>query len=130
MVPRAVPRPAARPRARRLRLGAAERDPPPAAPAASPPLDRAPDGRLVAAPAPRAPPQAAIVTTAERGATRAVLARASACSSCSTARPASGRPADAGVGPTHVVSDGGGYLFVTDTAGGALLVFHLRPSSS
>jgi hypothetical protein len=32
-----------------------------------------------------------------------------------------------GVGPTHAVSDGGGYLFVTDTAGGALLVYHLRP---
>lgn len=36
--------------------------------------------------------------------------------------------ADAGVGPTHAVSDGGGYLFVTDTAGGALLVYHLRPA--
>jgi hypothetical protein len=35
--------------------------------------------------------------------------------------------ANAGVGPTHAVSDGGGYLFVTDTAGGALLVYHLRP---
>jgi DNA-binding beta-propeller fold protein YncE len=35
--------------------------------------------------------------------------------------------APAGVGPTHAVSDGGDYLFVTDTAGGALLVYHLRP---
>ena len=35
--------------------------------------------------------------------------------------------APAGVGPTHVVSDGGNYLFVTDTDGGALLVYHLRP---
>jgi DNA-binding beta-propeller fold protein YncE len=35
--------------------------------------------------------------------------------------------AGAGVGPTHAVSDGGGYLFVTDTTGGALLVYHLRP---
>jgi DNA-binding beta-propeller fold protein YncE len=35
--------------------------------------------------------------------------------------------ADAGVGPTHAVSDRGNYLFVTDTAGGALLVYHLRP---
>jgi DNA-binding beta-propeller fold protein YncE len=35
--------------------------------------------------------------------------------------------AHAGVGPTHAVSDGGNYLFVTDTAGGALLVYHLRP---
>jgi len=36
--------------------------------------------------------------------------------------------ADAGVGPTHAVSDGGDYLFVTDTTGGALLVYHLRPT--
>jgi predicted small lipoprotein YifL len=35
--------------------------------------------------------------------------------------------ASAGVGPTHAVSDNGGYLFVTDTTGGALLVYHLRP---
>ena len=35
--------------------------------------------------------------------------------------------APAGVGPTHAVSDGGDYLFVTDTTGGALLVYHLRP---
>jgi predicted small lipoprotein YifL len=33
----------------------------------------------------------------------------------------------AGVGPTHAVSDGGGYLWVADTDGGALLVYHLRP---
>jgi DNA-binding beta-propeller fold protein YncE len=35
--------------------------------------------------------------------------------------------APAGVGPTHAASDNGDYLFVTDTAGGALLVYHLRP---
>jgi DNA-binding beta-propeller fold protein YncE len=35
--------------------------------------------------------------------------------------------APAGVGPTHAVSDRGNYLFVTDTTGGALLVYHLRP---
>jgi DNA-binding beta-propeller fold protein YncE len=35
--------------------------------------------------------------------------------------------ASAGVGPTHVVSNGHGLLYVTDTAGGALLVFVLRP---
>jgi DNA-binding beta-propeller fold protein YncE len=35
--------------------------------------------------------------------------------------------ATAGVGPTHAVSDNGDYLFVTDTTGGALLVYHLRP---
>jgi DNA-binding beta-propeller fold protein YncE len=38
----------------------------------------------------------------------------------------SGR-APAGVGPTHVVSNGDKYLFVADTDGGALLVYHLRP---
>jgi DNA-binding beta-propeller fold protein YncE len=35
--------------------------------------------------------------------------------------------APAGAGPTHAVSDDGEYLFVTDTTGGALLVYHLRP---
>lgn len=35
--------------------------------------------------------------------------------------------ASAGVGPTHVVSDGRERLYVTDTAGDALLVFALRP---
>jgi DNA-binding beta-propeller fold protein YncE len=35
--------------------------------------------------------------------------------------------APAGVGPTHAVSDNGNYLFVADTAGGAILIYHLRP---
>jgi DNA-binding beta-propeller fold protein YncE len=35
--------------------------------------------------------------------------------------------ANAGVGPTHVVSDGASTLYVTDTAGDALLVFRTRP---
>lgn len=35
--------------------------------------------------------------------------------------------APAGVGPTHAVSDGGDYLFVADTEGGAILIYHLRP---
>jgi DNA-binding beta-propeller fold protein YncE len=35
--------------------------------------------------------------------------------------------APAGVGPTHAVSDDGDYLFVADTAGGAILVYHVRP---
>jgi DNA-binding beta-propeller fold protein YncE/predicted small lipoprotein YifL len=34
---------------------------------------------------------------------------------------------NAGVGPTHVVSDGRETLFVTDTAGDALLVFRTKP---
>jgi DNA-binding beta-propeller fold protein YncE len=33
----------------------------------------------------------------------------------------------AGTGPTHVVSDGGHYLYVSDTAGGSLLVFRTTP---
>lgn len=33
----------------------------------------------------------------------------------------------AGTGPTHVVSDGGHYLYVADTAGGSLLVFRTTP---
>jgi hypothetical protein len=35
--------------------------------------------------------------------------------------------APAGIGPTHVASDGVQILYVTDTVGQALLVFHLRP---
>lgn len=35
--------------------------------------------------------------------------------------------ANAGVGPTHVVSDGKQTLYVTDTAGDALLVFRTQP---
>jgi DNA-binding beta-propeller fold protein YncE len=35
--------------------------------------------------------------------------------------------APAGVGPTHVVSDGRSTLYVVDTAGDGLLVFRLRP---
>jgi DNA-binding beta-propeller fold protein YncE len=42
-----------------------------------------------------------------------------------TLRPVGRVPA--GVGPTHVVSDRGNLLYVADTAGDALLVFHLRP---
>jgi DNA-binding beta-propeller fold protein YncE len=33
----------------------------------------------------------------------------------------------AGVGPTHVVTDGHGLIYVIDTAGDALLVFHTDP---
>ncbi len=38
-----------------------------------------------------------------------------------------GEEAPAGVGPTHVVSDGGELLYVTDTAGDGVLVFHTEP---
>jgi DNA-binding beta-propeller fold protein YncE len=96
--------------------------PPAAAPAPSPPLTAAPDGRVVdggvAAPdRTRAPVDGgtAVVRPRER---------------VVELRDADGEivdRADAGVGPTQLVSDGGGYLWVTDTAGGALLVFHVRP---
>jgi hypothetical protein len=105
--------------------------PPPAEPGPSPPVAAAPDGRTVPLRTVRALLRSAPAgtrTRLDRGAQVAVL------------RPrervvevfdiASGRRtgrAHAGVGPTHVVSDGGGYMFVTDTAGGALLVYHLRP---
>ena len=52
---------------------------------------------------------------------------AGASSSCSTRRP--GRRIDsapAGVGPTHAVADVN-RLFVADTAGGAVLVYRIRP---
>ena len=35
--------------------------------------------------------------------------------------------AAAGTGPTHVVSDGGNYLYVADTTAGSLLVFRIVP---
>jgi hypothetical protein len=101
-------------------------NPPPAGPPASPPLDARPDGRLAALDALPDLPMAGTETTAERGATRVVL------------RPRDRRlelyadgkriaAAPAGVGPTRVVSDDGNYVFVADTAGGAVLIFRVRP---
>ncbi len=100
--------------------------PPPATPAPSPPLTATPDGRVIRGGAAREPDRTrapldggrkvAVVAPRER-----VVELLDVASGERIAR------ADAGVGPTQVVSDGGGYLWVTDTAGGALLVFHLRP---
>ncbi|HYI20982.1 MAG TPA: hypothetical protein VD836_19855 [Solirubrobacteraceae bacterium] len=101
-------------------------NPPPAGPPASPPLAAEPDGRLAPAAALPDLPRAGTETTAERGATRVIL------------RPRERRlelhsggeriaAAPAGVGPTRVVSDDGNYVFVADTAGGAVLVFRVRP---
>jgi DNA-binding beta-propeller fold protein YncE len=100
--------------------------PPAATPAASPPLAATPDGRVVSgAAAPRADRRRA---PADRGRQVAVVApRERVVEVFDVASGKRTGRANAGVGPTHVVSDGGGYLFVTDTAGGALLVFHLRP---
>ena len=86
------------------------------------------DGRAAGHPHPHAL-QPGGVTPLDRGRRSRSSPSASASSRCSTPRPGerTGR-APAGVGPTHAVSDGGNYLFVTDTAGGALLVYHLRPA--
>jgi DNA-binding beta-propeller fold protein YncE len=68
------------------------------------------------------------ITPLDRGrqiAVVAVRARVVETFDAATGRRTGSAPA--GVGPTHAVSDGGDYLFVTDTAGGALFVYHLRP---
>jgi DNA-binding beta-propeller fold protein YncE len=102
--------------------------PPPAAPAASPPLTRPPAGRLL--PARTAAVRAADPLRAPVGDGRlAVLdprARTVRLVAAPTARPA-GAPAPAGVGPTHVVASGG-RVYVVDTRGGALLVYATRPA--
>jgi DNA-binding beta-propeller fold protein YncE len=105
--------------------------PPAAMPAPSPPLTEAPAGRVVRArsrpaldatlrPSPRARldggRQVAVVDGRER-----VVETFDVATGARTGR------ADAGVGPTQVATDGGNYLYVTDTDGGALLVFHIRP---
>jgi hypothetical protein len=104
--------------------------PPPARPAPSPPLAAAPDGRIVPLRAARE------LLRGARSRTRTLLDHGRRVAVVSPRERVvqvfdrdghrTGR-AHAGVGPTHVVSDAGGYLFVTDTAGGALLVYHLRP---
>jgi hypothetical protein len=101
-------------------------NPPPAGPPASPPLDAPPDGRLVPAGALPDLPQAGTETTAERGAMRVVLRPGERVLELydGTEWVAS---APAGVGPTRVVSDDGNYVFVADTAGGAVLIFRVRP---
>jgi DNA-binding beta-propeller fold protein YncE len=109
--------------------------PPPAEPASSPPAATAPDGRVVAAGAELGSDrilEGALrpgdATPLDRGRSVAVVSpreRVVEVFDVATGRR-TGR-AGAGVGPTHAASDGGDYLFVTDTAGGALLVYHLRP---
>jgi DNA-binding beta-propeller fold protein YncE len=99
--------------------------PPAATPASAPAATATPDGRVVAGAAPVPGRRSAL---ADHGRRRAVVApRERMLEVFDTATGELTGQADAGVGPTHVVSDGGGYLFVTDTAGGALLVFHMRP---
>ena len=102
--------------------------PPAAGPAAAPPLDARPDGRLEPLGSLPPLPVAGTETTARRGSTRVVLRpreRVLELFDAASGRRLAG--AAAGVGPTHVVSDAGDYVFVADTAGGAVLVFRIRP---
>jgi DNA-binding beta-propeller fold protein YncE len=102
--------------------------PPPAAPAASPPLVRAPAGRLlppgvVAVPA-RDPLRAAlgdgrVAVLDPRARAVRLHARGSGAGPAAPAAPA-------GVGPTHVAAFAG-RVYVVDTRGGALLVYAVRP---
>ncbi len=104
----------------------AEELPPAATPAPSPPLTAMPDGRVIRGGVEREPDRTR--APLDGGSKVAVVAPRERV--VEVFDVASGKRigrAGAGVGPTHVVSDGGGYLWVTDTAGGALLVFHLRP---
>jgi hypothetical protein len=102
--------------------------PPPAEPARSPPAAAAPAGRIAKADAQPRGRQGSDRTRLDRGRQVAVVSgRERVVEVFDVATGARTGRAPAGVGPTHVVSDGGGYLFVTDTAGGALLVYHVRP---
>jgi DNA-binding beta-propeller fold protein YncE len=99
--------------------------PPAATPAPSPPLAAAPDGRVVPGAA-RAPDRSR--ARMEGGRRELVVdprERTVELLDVATGERVARVPA--GVGPTQVVSDGGGYAWVADTAGGALLVFHVRP---
>jgi hypothetical protein len=112
-----------------LLAGCGSELPPAATPAPSPPLAAAPAGRVVpleAAPPWAKAPGAGLRTPVDRGRKVAVVRPRERVLDVLEDGRRIGR-ANAGVGPTHVVSDGGGYVFVTDTAGGALLVYHLRP---
>jgi hypothetical protein len=98
--------------------------PPPAGPAASPPLTERPAGRVVRA-----------GTVATRPALRAVVDEGRAVAALSPrarelavydGRRLIGR-APAGVGPTHVAAGRGRLIYVVDTVGNGLLVYELRP---
>jgi hypothetical protein len=97
--------------------------PPPAGPAPSPALRAAPAGVVVAGGGDRLPRREGTVAPAGGG-RRAVLLPRERVLELRSGRRVS--RAGAGIGPTHVVAFGG-RLFVTDTGGGALLVFEERP---
>jgi hypothetical protein len=103
-------------------------DPPPAAPAPSPPLDARPAGRLLSLRAARgAPSPADPLRAAVPGGREVVLdprARVLWLRDVRTGRTLGRAPA--GVGPTHVVARGR-WAWVVDTRGGALLVYATAP---
>jgi hypothetical protein len=108
--------------------GSAGELPPAARPADSPALDRAPAGRVVGLGDVRGLPRPAHRATAAHGrvvATVDPLERTLTLTDRTTGRRVARVPA--GVGPTHVVSDGAARLFVVDTEGDGLLLFRLRP---
>jgi DNA-binding beta-propeller fold protein YncE len=94
--------------------------PPPAGPAVSPPLTAEPAGRVVEG---RALPPAMAVRVGDRVAR--VAGRARRLELFEGDRRVASAPA--GTGPTNVASDGGHYLYVTDTVAGAVLVFRAVP---
>ncbi len=102
--------------------------PPPAGPAASPPLERDPAGRVVALGDRRRVPAPRRQAPVEAGRQVAVVAPRARVVETFDARTHErvGR-APAGVGPTQVASNGRQLLYVADTAGDGLLVLHTRP---
>lgn len=84
--------------------------PPAAGPAISPPLRERPEGTVSRGTLPARPADPGVVLDRR----------------ARTLTTPAGR-APAGIGPTQVISDGGELLYVTDTAGGGVLVFHTRP---
>jgi hypothetical protein len=108
--------------------------PPAARPAVSPPLRQPPAGSVVALDGRRARALAARRGVAGHTATTAggrLVARvAPRARVLELLDRRTGRRVDrapAGVGPTHVVADRAGHLFVVDTEGDGLLLFRVRP---
>jgi DNA-binding beta-propeller fold protein YncE len=97
--------------------------PPPATPAPAVPLTAAPAGRVVAG---GLPPRDGRRVVLAGGRVAVLRARARVLELRAGRRTLA--TAGAGVGPAAVAADPAGrWLYVTDTAGGALLVFALRP---
>jgi hypothetical protein len=99
--------------------------PPPAGPARSPALRERPVGEVIVARRP-APPAAFAIHVDGGGRVASVAARRRVLV-VRDSRTGAVTQAPAGVGPTHAASDGHRIVFVVDTQGDALLLFHTRP---